>query len=110
MKYKYPPIYKYGLLFLIIYMFFKHQQIMSSELLLTNSIMLTLIVMLIDYIIIKDQPNLFTFSNKMTGSEHFDDAFSDEDIDEIINSIECEENNNSDIHTKTVETSSDTFL
>lgn len=105
MKYKYPSIYKYGLLLLIIYMFFKHQNSMSSDKLLTNSIVITIIVGLIDFIIIKNHPNLLETESQQEKEyqkqiererrekekrekEKEEETLSDEDIDEIINSYD----------------------
>lgn len=69
-KYKYPPIYKYSFLLLVIYMLIKHQKIMSQDKLLTNSIIITLIILIIDWIVVENHPSLFeeTYSDiKLVG-------------------------------------------
>jgi hypothetical protein len=73
---------------------------MSMDKLLSNSIIITLIIVLIDYMIISDHTGLLENENNKRHSkhkkEHFDDTFSDEDIDEIINAYDMETEN---IHT-----------
>ena len=59
MEYKYPPIYKYALYLVLIYMFLKHQHIMPLDKLLINSIVIVLITIAIDYIIIKNHTPIF---------------------------------------------------
>jgi hypothetical protein len=93
MNYKYPSIYKYGLLLLVIYMFIKHQKIMSADKMLLNSVIITLLVFILDNIIIKDHPTLLeeTYKRKSKKSDDdFDeqDDISDDELDEIINSYD----------------------
>lgn len=90
MKYKYPPIYKYGFLLIIIYLLLKHQKIMQQNKLLINSILITLIIGVIDYIIIEDHPMpLDNVENDKKNKEDFDVLFeNDEDMEEIINSYD----------------------
>lgn len=82
MSYKYPPIYKYGFLLLIIFMFFKHQKIMSQEKILINTVALTLFFGVVDYIMIENHPNLFYSKNQDVDIKTRED-FS-EDIEEIL--------------------------
>ena len=77
MIYSYPPIYKYCFLFLIIYMFIKHQKIMLPNVLLLNTIFFILFVVLIDYILIEDHPYPFVTEN--TDDELFEEF--EEEID-----------------------------
>lgn len=92
MNYKYPPIYKYGLLLLTIYMFIKHQKIMTSDKILLNAVLITLIIFIFDNIIIQDHPslledvNLKKNQNNSEETEDFESELSDDEIDEIINS------------------------
>jgi CBS-domain-containing membrane protein len=93
MNYKYPPIYKYGLLLLVIYMFIKHQKIMSSDKILLNSVIITLVVFIFDNVIIKDHPSLLEEMYKKKSSQSDDDYdeqddISDNELDEIINSYD----------------------
>lgn len=83
-QYKYPPIYKYGFLLLIIYMFLKYQKIMTGDKLLYNSILIIIILAIVDYIVIDNHPYPL---------ENFDDIKDDEfedklDIESIINTID----------------------
>ena len=85
MEYKYPPIYKYGFLLLVIYMFLKYQKIMTPEKLLYNSVFIIIIFGIFDYIIIDNHPYpLETFDDMI------DDEFVDNDLDieKIINTID----------------------
>lgn len=96
MNYKYPPIYKYGLLLLTIYMFIKHQKILTPDKILFNSVLIVLIVFIFDNIIIRDHPNLLEdveFSNISSKKQDDDDddfekELSDDELDEIINSYD----------------------
>ena len=89
MIYSYPPIYKYCFLFLIIYMFVKHQKIMLPNVLLLNTIFIVLFVTLFDYVLIEDHP--YPFVTESTEDDLFDDLTDDEkdnkggkdDIDDI---------------------------
>lgn len=95
MNYKYPPIYKYGLLLLTIYMFIKHQKIMTPDKILLNSVLITLIMFIFDNIIIGDHPNLLEDSKeKKISSDDIDDnlenELSDDEINEIIHSYDTD--------------------
>lgn len=87
MNYKYPPIYKYGILLLAIYMFLKHQKIMTAEKLLTNSLLITIMIGILDYILISNHPTLFETKNLNSDKENFDKLF-DEDSEKIIESYD----------------------
>lgn len=93
MNYKYPPIYKYGLLLILIFMFFKHQKILTPDKILTYSIAITLFVAVLDYILIKDHPYPLESTENDKKKEDFDETFSDDDIEDIINSYDDESEN-----------------
>lgn len=91
MSYKYPPIYKYALLLLVIFLFFKHQKIMSQDKILLNSVIITLIVTLFDYVLIKNHPGLFDnpenkeIKNYNDGNEKEMEDFTDDiNIDDLF--------------------------
>lgn len=86
MKYKYPPIYKYGLLLIIIYMLFKHQKNVPIDKLLINSIVIILTIWLLDYILIRDHEYIFGNNETLNKYEKFKNDIDDGEIDEIINS------------------------
>ena len=91
MNYKCPPIYKYGFFLVVVYMYFKHQ-CAPSELLLSNAIILTLIMIMLDYIIVRDMPTMFEYKIKENNKKSEKDVkLSDEDINEIINSVESKD-------------------
>ncbi len=84
MNYKYPPIYKYGALLITIYMLLKHQKIMTSDKILTNSLIITIIFAVFDHILIEKHPT--PFENK---KESFEQLFEEnDDDDKIINSFD----------------------
>ena len=91
MDYKYPPIYKYGLLMLLIFMYFKHQRIMSHDKILINSIVITCIIVVLDYILIRNHPAPLETKIKET----YEENFSNEDIEDIINSYDEDSENES---------------
>lgn len=88
MKYKCPPIYKYGLLLIIIYMLFKHQKIVPADKLLINSVIITLVIWLLDYMLIREHENIFGNDVNDAKQEKFKNDFDDEEIEEIINSYD----------------------
>lgn len=97
MNYKYPPIYKYGLLLLTIYMFIKHQKIMTSDKILLNSVLITLIMFIFDNIIIYNHPNLLDDSKEKKTRADVDDTnedleneLSDDEINDIIHSYDTD--------------------
>jgi hypothetical protein len=59
MSYKYSPIYKYSILLLVIFLYFKHQKSLPQEKILINSVIIILIFILFDYVLINNHPNLF---------------------------------------------------
>ncbi len=117
MTYKYPPIYKYGFLLLVIYMLMKHQKIMSQDKLLTNSIIVTLIVGIVDYMVINNHPFLFSdglnegFENNSSSYDDDVDDLDDFDYDSLndydlsiekeIESLNSQHNNKNNQHGKT---------
>lgn len=88
MEYKYPPIYKYCLILFLTYMFIKHQKILNSEKNLINSIAITCFIIILDYIIIKKHPMPFDTKYINTEDSRPEVEFTDEDIEEIINSYD----------------------
>lgn len=84
-SYKYPPIYKYSFLLLIIFMFFKHQKILSQEKILINTILITLFVGFIDHVMIENHPNLFYIKEfHQHRSYHNNTHDTIDDIDDIL--------------------------
>lgn len=95
MKYKFAPLYKYLLYFVIVYMFFKHQKNYTIEKILSNTISLTFIIISLDYLLIDDHPC-------PTGNCNSDDIPDDNiDIDDIYED-EIEEIDNRSIITKKI--------
>lgn len=97
MNYKYPPIYKYGLLLLTIYMFIKHQKIMTPDKILLNCVLITLIMFIFDNIIIQNHPNLLEDSKEKKlklvsddTDEDMENELSDDEINEIIHSYDTD--------------------
>lgn len=64
MQYKCQPVFKYSLLFLVVYMFFMHQKALPPNKMLSNAFLITAIIVLFDYIVIKDHPTPFVQTNE----------------------------------------------
>lgn len=73
MEYKYPPIYKYTILMIIIYSFIKHQHIMPIDKLLFNTLTIILLIISLDFILIKNHTYMFDILSSKTNiiTEHF---------------------------------------
>lgn len=73
MEYKYPPIYKYTILMIIIYSFIKHQHIMPIDILLFNTLTIILLIISLDFILIKNHTYMFDILSSKTNiiTEHF---------------------------------------
>lgn len=82
MNYKYPPLYKYLLLLLIIYMFLKYQNCMNDEELLVNSLLIVLFVCILDYILINGQPKLLEVNSTIEEDSDEDELFDDEIVED----------------------------
>lgn len=92
MEYKYPPLFKYIILLLCIFMFIKHLKIIPNKdnSILTISILIMIIIF--DYIIIDEHPDLLGGDmEKFTSSPDTNligDDVSDKDIEEILNTYD----------------------
>jgi hypothetical protein len=107
MEYKYPPIFKYIILLLCIFMFIKHLKIMVNHQNLMITISIIIMVMIFDYILINNHPDLLGNENK-NENENFiessllNDPIIDKDIDDILENyntddLEKELNNDEDL-------------
>lgn len=88
MDYKYPPIFKYIILLLCIFMFIKHLKIMSNKDDLVLSVSILLMVMIFDYILIDEHPNLLDVDTEYFAKIDIEDDVSDKDIEEILNTYD----------------------
>lgn len=59
MEYKYHPVIKYIVFFVIVYLFLKEQKAMTSELILGNTMLLTFIFVCLDFMFVHNHPSLF---------------------------------------------------
>lgn len=73
MQYRYPPLYKYIVLFIMIYMFHRHDKVVQPIKALLNSLMFVFMIIAVDYIMIQNHCNI------IETNEGFDDI----DMDEI---------------------------
>ena len=83
MKYRYIPIIKYLILIICVFLFIKHSQIVSLDKNLFISTAITIITIILDYMLIENQPSMFeepveTFDT----SEEMHKAPTDENDDE----------------------------
>lgn len=58
MKYIYPPLYKYIAFILIFFMFLKYYKVITQQNYLIIAIFATILIILLDYFLIEDYPNL----------------------------------------------------
>jgi hypothetical protein len=92
MEYKYPPIFKYIILLLCIFMFIKHLKIMVNHQNLMITISLVIMIMIFDYILIDNHPDLLgnPVENFIDSSLLYDPIF-DKDIDDILENYNIED-------------------
>ncbi len=86
MIYKYPPLYKYVIYFVLIYLFVKHQNIVPSNILLLNSSFCLIVIIMLDNILIKDHTSLLGNNFKIIIQKDKSD-----DIEELEDDEEEEE-------------------
>ena len=86
MEYKYPPIFKYIILLLCIFMFIKHLKIMVNYQNAIITIMITIMIIMFDYIFIDNHPEILGNSiEKFSESDNIDidDILKNYNIDDI---------------------------
>jgi hypothetical protein len=104
MDYKYVPIYKYAIFLITSYTFLKHQNIIPMNKLLINVVLLTLLIMGLDFVLIRHHPYPFNMTDKIDDnytyekshskkSEHFS-LINENEIDDIIESCDLDEEEN----------------
>lgn len=86
MIYKHPPIFKYIFLLLCIFMFITHFNIIQNHENLFISITITIMVIMFDYILIENHPELLNNDIENFVSSSVTDIVSDKDIEDIIQS------------------------
>lgn len=92
MEYKYPPIYKYIILLIIIFMFIKHLKIMINRQNLMITICIVLMMAIFDYILIENHSELLGSSTeKFISSEVSEDVITDREIAEILDNYDSED-------------------
>lgn len=88
MDYKYPPVFKYILLLLCIFMFIKHLKIMSNKDDLIISISTLFIIIVFDYIMIDEHPDLLDCDKDKFLNIDLEDDIDNKDIEDIINTYD----------------------
>jgi hypothetical protein len=92
MEYKYPPIYKYIILLICIFLFIKHLKIMVVQQNLMITIPIIIIVMIFDYILIDNHTDLLGSSTEnFLSPENVGDTITNEEIDEILKNYNPED-------------------
>lgn len=91
MEYKYPPIFKYIILLISIFMFIKHLKIMAIHENLMITITIIFMFLIFDYILINKHPDLFSFSENFIPSYVGDNVVTDLDIDDIVENYDISE-------------------
>ena len=51
MEYKYHPVIKHLTYFILCYLFLRHQNLMTNQILIINSVILTLFIIILDHIL-----------------------------------------------------------
>lgn len=88
MEYKYHPAFKHLTFFIIVYLFLRHQEIMTNELLFINSIIITVFLIILDHLFIH---------NHLTPLQSLSDQYFDDiDIVQLEQEIFEKENEESD--------------
>lgn len=82
MEYRYPPLYKYIAFFIILFLFLRHYKHLSQDKYLIVSILVTLLVVLLDYMLIFDHPNILQVK----------ESFDTDDLDDILDDIKNYDN------------------
>lgn len=93
MDYKYPPIVKYVLLYVLIYFFFEFQNMMPLEKNLIITFIILCMVIVLDYLLIRDHTYMFRgLKNPLDGTDDndTDTDISEEEVEEILEEIESE--------------------
>lgn len=94
MEYKYPPIFKYIILLMCIFMFIKHLNIMVNHQNLMISISIIIMIMIFDYILIDNHPELLgnnDSNENFTDSSLLYDSTLDKDIDDILENYDIDD-------------------
>jgi hypothetical protein len=92
MEYKYPPIFKYIILLICIFMFIKHLKIMVNHQNLMITISIVIMIMIFDYILIDNHPELLgNPTENFIDSSLLDDPIFDKDIDDILENYNIED-------------------
>lgn len=79
MNYKYPPLTKYLVYFVLIYLFLKHQKIMRDDRLIMNVTLITSIAITLDYILIADHPSPTETGKIELDGEKLEEILSEDD-------------------------------
>lgn len=82
MEYRYPPLYKYIVFLLILFLFLKHYKYITQDKYLIISILATLLIVLLDYMLIFDHPNILEIKERFD-CDDLDDIIEDNDINDI---------------------------
>ncbi|AYV81217.1 MAG: hypothetical protein Harvfovirus21_14 [Harvfovirus sp.] len=70
MEYRYPPLYKYIIIFVIIFLFLRYYKNITPDKYLWIAVFITLLVILLDYMLINSHPNVM---HNGDDTETFDD-------------------------------------
>ena len=58
MEYRYPPLYKYIIIFVIVFLFLRYYNYITPDKYLWIALFVTILIILLDYMIISDHPNV----------------------------------------------------
>jgi hypothetical protein len=83
MEYKYHPLIKYIIFFIIVYLFLRYQSMMKGEILLANTLVITVYYIILDHIFISNHENLISNST--------DAYFDSDEINNIKDDLDSED-------------------
>lgn len=97
MNYKYPPVYKYAIFIIMTYAFLRHQHIMPLDKILFNSVAILIIIIALDYLIIRNHSALLENTKDEHFAKNIDDDITIMDDDELESIIDsCDINDDID--------------
>src|SRR5205809_935028 len=77
MEYRYPPLYKYAVLFLILFLFLRYYRQITPDKYLLIAILVTLLVATLDYMFVYEHPSLISTSEEEFNADDLDDILDD---------------------------------
>ena len=107
MEYRYPPLYKYIALFIILFLFFRHYKQFTQDKYLILSLLITSFVMLLDYMLIYNHPNLLHTDELFDPDFDLDNILDHDIVNSNINNYQTNNKPGQKLHCNTCNTTSE---